>query len=614
MEKRWWYLLFLIPLLYRPILGLALIFFLPGLGFVLNFFKKTNVYEKISLSIALSLCLVVLNGFFLNKTIGLSFTTIFTSLILITLIPLFIYFYKGNTFEFKKPTKHQILLIILLILSLSFLAVKVYKPHINNPYPIHLDEYSRLLETIHITEQKTFTNRYNPQFVGHPDSPARWNPGFQFILSEFYIISGVDPVMFFQYLPALFAVLTGFILFTFLFKISNYWTGIFAIIFLSFMKTNDNTLGIAFLIALTMTFPLLYALIPSLYNIFDKKNNFYILLSSIILFTISVIHEQTAAGFIPIVLLYVIISLVIFIIKNKKIEYTKKGIVITAISIVLPLISFYIARELIWKGTLSKTIDFLLKLIVWKGIDDIRFPYNFILFYGPMLTVLAIIGIILIYKNINMNAFFIWSLVAVGQVINFFYNHVTYLSYIERVRHVAVLGLIPLSAYGLFILLQLFNKFVKNKKIMTSIAIFILVLASIVSYSYVDKGEYLPEEKQPKNQLLMNPVIDHKDYQAMLYLKQISSKQVVLADPVKSAAIYPISRDYIVASAQNPYAGFGGGNIKAVKKFFATTSCTEKQKIIYQNNVKYVLTKNPINCPGLKQIYSKNSRYIYEVE
>jgi hypothetical protein len=620
MQKRWWYLLFLIPLLYRPILGLFLIFFFPGLGFVLNLFKKTNTYEKISLSIALSLCLVVLNGFFLNMTFGLNFISVFISLALISLIPLYIYFKKEKfdfkKLEIKKPSNRQIFQIILLILCLSFLAVKVYQPHFNNPYPIHLDEWSRLLETVHIIDQGTFNQRYNPQFVGHPDAPVRLNPGFQFILSQFYIISGVNQITFFQYLPALFAILTAFILFSFLNKISNYWTGLFAIIFLSFLKTNDNTLGISYLIALTMTFPLLYALFHSLFNAFEKKDSLYFLLASFIYFTVCVIHEQTGAAFLPIILLYLLVSSIIFIVKNRKIEFSLRGTIITIISLIIPFFSFYVARDLIWKGTLSKTIAFLLKLIVWQGITETSYPYNFILFYGPILLLLAIIGIIILYKNIDMNVFFIWSLIALGQVINFYYNHITYFSYIERIRHHAVLGLIPLSAYGLFSILDLSSKLIKNYKniFLAAISIIIIIIASINSYNYIDNGNYLPEDKQPKNGLVLNPTIDYKDYQAILFLKTISYKQVVLADPQTSAAIYPISKNYIVASSENPDAGFGGGNMEAVKKFFSSSSCTEKQNIIYQNNVKYILSKKPINCPNLKQIYSSNLRYIYEVE
>lgn len=626
MQKRWWYsrlwyLLFLIPLLYRPILGIFLIFLLPGLGFVFNLFKNTKIHEKIALSIALSIALVVLNGFFLNMTFGLSFATVFTSLLLITLIPLFIYFKKQGfellNLKFKKPSKEQIFRIILLIFCLLVLAVKVYKPHFENPYPIHLDEWSRLLETTHIIEEETFNNGFNPQFVGHPDAPRRLNPGFQFILSQFYIVSGVDHITFFQYLPALFAVMTGFILFSLLYKISSYWTGVFGIIFLSFMKTNDNTLGIAYLIALTMTFPLLYGMFYSLHNAFEKKKSIYFLLASFIYFTILVTHEQTGAAFMPIILAYVIISTVLLAVRDKEdIHFSKKGIFIAIISVIIPLSSLYVARDIIWKGTFMKSFHFLLDLIVWDGTSSITYSYNFVLFYGFALTILAILGTIMIFKNINMGVFIIWSLIAVGQVVNFYFNQVTYFSAIARIRHHAVLGLIPLSAYGLYSLLDSLSKLIKEHRdiIFTVISTVIILTATIISLNYVDKGKYLPEDKMPKHGLVITPTIDYKDYQAILFLKNISYKQVVLASPLTSAAISPISKNYIVASAQNSVDGFGGGNIQAVKKFFSMPSCINKQNIVYRNNIRYVLSTKPINCPFLKQVYSEDFRYIYKAE
>ncbi|MEE9525149.1 MAG: hypothetical protein V3V78_00900 [Candidatus Woesearchaeota archaeon] len=618
MQKRWWWLLLVIPLLYRPIWGLLLIFLLPGLGFILNSFKEKKLHEKIALSIALSLCLVILNGFIIHIFLGLSFWSVLISLLLISLIPVLVYF-KKEKIDFKKIklprlNRKQILQIIMLIFCLSILAVKVYKPHFDNPYPIHLDEWSRLLETTHIIEEGKFNQGFNPQFVGHPSADVRLNPGFQFILSQFYLISGVDPILFFKYLPALFAILTGLIIFSFLTKISNQWVGLFAIIFLSFMKTNDNTLGISYLVALTMTFPLLYALMYSLYNAFEEKNSLYLLLASFIYFTVLVIHEQTGASFFPIILLYIIINAIIFAIKNKKhFLISTKGVFVVLASLLIPIFSLYVARALIWRGSLAKSWGLLLKLFVWKGISSIIYPYNFIKFYGIFFVVLAVIGVILIFKKWSMIVFLIWSLVDLSQIINFSLNQVTYFSSIARIRHHTVLGLIPLSAFALYFLLDMLFKVVKKnrEKVFTVTLIIVIVVLSVLSLAYVDTGRYLPEDKRPRNGLRINPTIDYKDYQAILFLKGVSKGNIVLADPFVSAAIYPISKNYILASSQSRY---GGGRVNDVTSFFLTPSCLDKQIIAYQNSANYVLSRKPINCDSFKQIYSKNARYIYEVE
>ncbi|MBW2998412.1 hypothetical protein KY321_02630, partial [Candidatus Woesearchaeota archaeon] len=410
-------------LFYRPLLGILYIFFLPGFLLYINLDKNKKIDEVISFSIALSLVITVLNGFFLNTFSGLNFLTVFTSLTSLIVIFGLIYLLRKSfiikyNFEFDKE---KIIYILLIIISLSVLFLNTYEPHFDNDYPIHYDEWSRLLETNHIIEQETFNNRYNPQFVGHPDSAIRMNPGFQFILSQFYILSGVNQILFFKHLPSIFAVLTGFILFSLLKKIGNFKIGILAILFLSLLKTNDNTLGISFLVALTMTFPLLYSLFYSLHNVFKEKKSIYLLISSLIYFTILVIHEQTGAAFLPIIILYVLYSTIKLLFKDKKIIFTKKGTIISLISVIIPLFSLYVARELLWKGTFKESFNSLIKLIVWEGITKTSYPYNFILFYGTALSILAIIGIIFIYKKIDFDIFLIWSLIATGQVINFYF-------------------------------------------------------------------------------------------------------------------------------------------------------------------------------------------------
>ncbi len=228
----------------------------------------------------------------------------------------------------------------------------------------------------------------------------------------------------------------------------------------------------------------------------------------------------------------------------------------------------------------------------------------------------------MIVKNKKMIIFFIWGAVAVSQIMNFHFNQITYFSYIERVRHHAVLGLIPLSAYGLYwvlnsilLFLPRMREIIKkyNESIFTISSIILIFILAVFSLEYVDKGDYLPEDKRP-NKLAISPTIDDRDYKAIVFLKNISSENVVLAEPKISAAVYPVSGNYIVASAQNDVAGFGGGNIQSVKKFFSSPFCLDKQNIVYQNNVRYVLSSTPINCPFFKQIYSQDFRYIYEMK
>lgn len=618
MEKRWWFLLFLIPLLYRPIFGIIFVFFLPGYAIVMNLFKNSRFHQKFAFSLILSLCILVINGFLINMTFGFSFATVLISLLMIIGIPSFIYYKRNPEYKvssFLLPDKTKIFKIILLLFCLGILAGKVYSPHFESRYPIHVDEWYRLIGTTYLMEEGKFEgNIPTAQLPDQPPGRIRMNPGFYFVLSQFYYISGVDNVLFFQYLPALFAVFTAIIIFSFLAKISSYWTGLFAILFMSFMKTNENTLGISFLVALTMTFPLLYGIFYALYNGFEEKNSVYFLIASMAYFSVLVTHEQTGAAFFPIIFLFLLVDGIVTIIKHKKFYLTKEKLIVLIVALIIPVFAVYVARGLLWKGNFAESLSHFLNLIVWPGDNIINYPYNFILFYGPVLTILAVIGFFAVIANFKMIVFFIWTLIATGQVINFYFNDFTLFSYIPRVRHHAVLGLIPLSAYGFYFVLDLIIKKIEKLKeyhAMEAISVVLIIIISISSWAVVDTGDYFPDDKRPLNQQLIFYTLDDKDYQAISHLKSISSGKIVLTEPDPAMAIYPISKNFVIASSESAN---GVGNMEAVNKFFGTPSCEKKQAILSDNNVDYVISKKPFNCNFLKQVYTENFRYMYIYE
>jgi len=606
MNKRWFLWLLVLPLFYRPIFALFLIFFLPGSGFVFYFLKKSDMYEKISLSIALSIILAILNGFFLNLEYGLSIAPIIFNLLLLFIIPLVINLKKnglpGIELDFDPLKVGQN---IFLVLCLGLLALSIYQPHFDNPYPLHDDEWGRLIETTYIMETGKYGQNINPQLLGNPPSATLIrNPGYQMILSQFFIVAGVEPVSFFPYMAAMFAMLTGFILFAFLNRIAGYWSGVFGITFLSLLKTNDNILGIHFLVALTMTFPLLYAMFYSLHNAFDKKKSIYLIFASLIYLSILTIHEQTGAAFFPILILYFLVAGIRYLKRNwGKIEISRTFIVIGLVSFILPLLSIYFARNFLWEGSLSMTIQGIINKIVWQSTGQIEHSYNLVIFYGVGLTALALLGLIMLTRNWNFNVFVVWSLVGILQIVNFYFNHVTYFAFIERIRYHTLLGLIPLSAQGLFELINTYFKlFDKLKKVLFPVfAIMIISLLFSVSFAINEGGE--------KDELSIRPVISYEDYIGLMFLKNISQKNVVMTNPEIATTIYPSTKNYIVSSIGSFY---DGGDVTGNVLFFTTTSCDVRDNIAEKNSVKYVLSSKPFKCPMFNKIYSKYDRYIYE--
>lgn len=77
----------------RAILGIVLVFFLPGFAWTLVIFKKLNILERSVLSIGLSIALVALSILFANYVLNVRISGANSVLILvaITLLPLAIY-------------------------------------------------------------------------------------------------------------------------------------------------------------------------------------------------------------------------------------------------------------------------------------------------------------------------------------------------------------------------------------------------------------------------------------------------------------------------------------------------------------------------------------------
>ena len=80
----------------RAILGLILVFFLPGFAWTLVFFKQINIVERIALGIGLSIALVTLSILALNVLLGIRITGLNALLVIIilTIVPVAIYYLK----------------------------------------------------------------------------------------------------------------------------------------------------------------------------------------------------------------------------------------------------------------------------------------------------------------------------------------------------------------------------------------------------------------------------------------------------------------------------------------------------------------------------------------
>jgi uncharacterized membrane protein len=77
----------------RGIIGIIIVFFVPGFAWTLAIFRRMNVIERIGLSIGMSIAAVTLSVLILNLLLGVNITgtNALVTIAIITVIPLGIY-------------------------------------------------------------------------------------------------------------------------------------------------------------------------------------------------------------------------------------------------------------------------------------------------------------------------------------------------------------------------------------------------------------------------------------------------------------------------------------------------------------------------------------------
>lgn len=137
--------------------------------------------------------------------------------------------------------------IIALVLLLIFAFYINHYPHQGYNYPVHVDEWSSFTraKAIYLAE-----NYFTPDpYIAGKETKGGLEVGFYMWLAELKILTGLDWLLIFKYLPALIAVLL--VLSTYIFA-RNYGYGLEAGLFVSVIPTTVRLLGPGFLVAISL--------------------------------------------------------------------------------------------------------------------------------------------------------------------------------------------------------------------------------------------------------------------------------------------------------------------------------------------------------------------------
>jgi len=514
-------------------------------------------------------------------------------LILATLISFLIFAKRQGmnkqSFSFEYDRRELILLIIAVVV-IFLLIFNVHYTFIGNPsdfkqssessypFPYHADEWAHLAQARYILDEGKLPF-INPYFYKFKEAPRpNFESGFHVFLAEYFILTGVNPVLHYQYLPALFVVLSALFLYLFARKLHSKTAGFLGMLFFVSIKSNINILGNWFFTPSSFAVLFLFA---AFYFALNKN----IILLSIIIVTSAIVYPPIA--------LFVIISSLYFFIKNKKYFFLISGIVS------LFLLTIFFFRIPVLVDLLSKTIF----LKGWAGIyfEFQRVEFSFLIlalgFYGLFTTMHK--------KTYRMLSFF--AMLNVLTIVLYLLLSFTLIMPIPRVSYFLQIAFSVFAAIGTVNLIHFFpigKKFHKNL-----ILLIISIILIIVQFQDYPSIEYDGAKLSPK--------IDQDLFEALSVLDD--PDKLVMADALISNAIYPISGNNIIAILTS---NIGGGDRNAQYEFHTTTDCSVRQFNLENNTILrnttfigtpeyYIVSRKPLLCEFFDEIYNKENIFIY---
>jgi hypothetical protein len=445
------------------------------------------------------------------------------------------------------------------------------------PYPIHGDEWTHLAQAIYMMDAGTLPN-INP-YLGTPH--VNLESGFHAFLAQLFTLTGLDPVLNYQFLPAIFTILILLILTLFVYNLTkNFYIGIISSVFLLSIRENINITGLWFFVPFILGVFLLFFFF---YTYFDKEiRNLSIIFYIVSMFVYPVItFVITAALFI------------LFLLDNNfnfnNIKNYWPYIFLMALSFIIVL--FYFKLDF---GAVLYSLTFK-----YGWTTGFEVNYSLMELYGLAGIISALIGVYVIIKQkLNKILIILPALILIPVIM---YNTVQYTVFLPFQRAIVLLLMLlaPLSGIGLYAVMSKIYYMLHKKFISISIIILLSVLFLIVSfynYHVVTEQTFEPSH-----------LVTTYDYDALMYMRYAHINGKIMAPWDVSFGVYPISKNTLMALVPS---NLGEGDTAPIFMFYYS-NCLLKRDILTNNSITFVYSRFPLNCKFLKPIYSNNS-YIYE--
>jgi hypothetical protein len=463
--------------------------------------------------------------------------------------------------------------IIILILISILTAILVFIPHLNYPYPLHIDEWHHIIES-----KKIQNGDYTGSSIGY-------RIGFHIfllILSYFFNLIEI-----FQFLPAIWAVFSGLALFILVYgKTKNFALGAWSMLFFASIKSNVNITGLWFFTSLTFSIPFIFLYILFFTEGLEKHNKKYLLTSLAIMIFLVFVHSISVLFMIPPIIIYLILN------KNHVLKEKR----ILSAFITLPIIGLIFYKTMT-NISFSKIIPSLIENLTFEyGWGILELQNSFLEIYSPIGIILAILGTLIFFITLKepkkLIIFLLWPAWLLIDIYIYRKTGVSYLTPYQRNFYYFALSLPFLSALGMnFIIDKIKSIKLSENAIKTLIIITSMIILILTFKSYTN----IPE------QIEVYHLIDESGMDALSYLKNYPPSKIMAPLELSSTA-YAISGQDIV-SAVSFY-----GNRNDVISFYYEFSCKEKDLMLENHKVAYIISETEYGC-NWKEIY-KNERYI----
>ena len=345
----------------------------------------------------------------------------------------------------------------LVLLILAFIFIVIYRPHVNYPYPLHADEWMHANKVVsgNIVDRET---------------------GFYLFL---YPISKVfNLVQIYQYLPAIWACISALALFWFMLYLArNYWISLLAMAFFSTLKSNVNMMGTWFFVPFIFVLPFCYLTLYLLNKGLETKKIKFFIFATISLLYVLISHGSIGA-------LIIAISAVGLLVRFKELKENKYGV---ALYLLVPLVASVMLVILLFPlNELVRTFtEIIARYIEGKSFEAFTAPLSILRASSISAVIAALVGAIFALKNKKQSMLVIWCVVCSIPVL-FHIIDIHFLVRPQRAFYYLMIGMVPLSAIGLYNIIRLAADHLKKAIAIIISIILILVVFTNAFYGYYD--------------------------------------------------------------------------------------------------------------------------------